>query len=114
MKRSFTIGKRRPSKTGKTGQSSGRNGGTAKKITSKCRIRKGPLDLASQLVVLVYLVYVVSLFERDKPDEQNEPDKPASLRLASMKNPVLYFEGSSSRLTTDTVCGEMIRGTIYA
>src|SRR6185295_5078475 len=105
MKRSFTIGKRRPGKTGKTGQSSGRNGGTAKKITSKCRIRNGPLELASQVAVLVYLVYVVSLVERDKS---------ASLCLASMKNPVLYFEGSSSQLTTDTVCGGMIRGTIYA
>src|SRR5437773_12260288 len=41
MKRSFTIGKRRPNKTVKSGRQSGWNGGTARRIALKCRIRNG-------------------------------------------------------------------------
>src|SRR4249919_3401412 len=47
MKRSSTIGRRRPNKTVKSGQASGRNGGTARKIVLKCWTQDGPVALAN-------------------------------------------------------------------
>src|SRR5207344_451060 len=101
MKRSFTIGRRRPNKTVKSGRPSGWNGGTARRTALKCRIQNGPRDLVS-------LVCLVCLVEPDRPDE---PDQPDSLCLARVKNPVLYFVNPPSRFITCRVLDRRMMGT---
>src|SRR6266850_3679658 len=60
MKRSSTIGRRRPNKTVKSGRPSGWNGGTARRTASKCRIRNGPDVLPSGwLLLFVWSVWFV-------------------------------------------------------
>jgi len=47
-------------------------------------------------------------------NQTNQINLSRVLRLASMKIPVLYFESSTFRLTTDTVFDGRIRGMVYA
>jgi len=65
----------------------------------------------------VWFVLFIWLNQTDQIDQMNQTNQinlSRVLRLASMKIPVLYFESSSFRLTTDTMFDGRIRGMVYA
>jgi len=62
----------------------------------------------------IWFVWFVLFIWLNQTNQIDQINLSRVLRLASMKIPVLYFESSSFRLTTDTVFDGRIRGMIYA